>query len=315
MPDPNAINRYFHGDGITEVDPLANFHRENIVRLHESVTPQELGIGDYQHRYVSVSASTLEHLQLAQETIRKVKMMLPYDSANQKAGVIYTKGESWGRKEMLHELDISNDPVSDAVNHARYQAGWCSETADLSYALLAQQHINAPVMRVGDRAWDHAYVLIGDPRDQTWGEDNTVIVDPWVRYPSATTLAQSINRHPGDITHQRTMNAAPAPEAQALRRINHVRTAEVNAFLEQKGRPEIGDELNEELEYSGIMDTMYDEKLVAGDPSTRYYHPERGIATMDEIASATVRWQLAAQNAMDNYVSVGRMSDEYDSDN
>ncbi|PPZ37261.1 type III effector, partial [Escherichia coli] len=82
--------------------------------------------------------------------------------------------------------------IPNALMAARYQAGNCNEMADVSYTLLAQKRINAPVLLLDDNDWDHKYVLIGDPRDQIWGEKNTVVVDPWVRYPSATTLDQSI---------------------------------------------------------------------------------------------------------------------------
>jgi len=85
---------------------------------------------------------------------------------------------------------------------AEAQGGACVEHASLAYAALATRKIDAPVMRVSDRNVDHAYVVIGDPRDPRWGEKNTVVVDPWVRYPTSFTLSES-----GSLNHTPFMPA------------------------------------------------------------------------------------------------------------
>ncbi|ATA24958.1 hypothetical protein BIY26_01570 [Brenneria goodwinii] len=292
-------NRYFPG-GVT-VNPLENFSREHTVKLHNAVSAQELGIGDYEGKRVSVSASTMEHLQLAQETLRKVKMLLPYGAGNQKVEMVYTNGESSARSLMHRERSSANAPIPNASQAARYQAGNCEEHADIAYALLAQNRINAPVLHVGDSDWEHKYILIGDPRDQTWGEKNTVVVDPWVRYPAAVTLEQASRRNPyPEPEYQRARNASPLTGAQALNSIRHVTTGEVSHYLAEIELPSLGDDFLEWFSQSEVASETFDEKTAAKDPSTRYSSNLFNARSMDDIAQATVSRQRAAQQAWNN---------------
>nr|WP_113864794.1 type III effector [Brenneria salicis]NMN92377.1 hypothetical protein [Brenneria salicis ATCC 15712 = DSM 30166]RBP67717.1 hypothetical protein DES54_101239 [Brenneria salicis ATCC 15712 = DSM 30166]RLM32313.1 hypothetical protein BHG07_00325 [Brenneria salicis ATCC 15712 = DSM 30166] len=290
-------NRYFPG-GVT-VNPLELFNQEPVVKLHEAVSAQELGIGVYEGKHIRVNSSTTEHLQLAQETLRKTKMMMPYGAGNQKVEMVYTRGESSARVIMHRATTKKSAAIPNALMAARYQAGNCNEMADVSYTLLAQKRINAPVLLLDDNDWDHKYVLIGDPRDQIWGEKNTVVVDPWVRYPSATTLDQSIKRNPSsNVQYQRAPNAAPLPSAQELNSINHITTAEINQFLVAEKLPPIGVNLLRHF-YQTVLQNMSDEKIVAQDPSTRYSSDNVNARTMDDIAQATVSRQRAAQQVWD----------------
>lgn len=292
-------NRYFPG-GVT-VNPLEHFNQEPVVKLHEAVSAQELGIGAYEGKHIRVSSSTMEHLQLAQDTLRKAKMIMPYGAGNQKVEMVYTGGETSARVIMHRVKTEKAAAIPNALMAARYQAGNCNEMADLSYTLLAQKRINAPVLLLDDSDWDHKYVLIGDPRDQTWGEKNTVVVDPWVRYPSATTLDQSIKRNPSTtIQYQRAPNAAPLPIAQELNSINHISTAEVNQFLTARQYPQIGANLLQRFFQPILQASMCDEKTVAKDPSTRYSSDNVNARTMDDIAQSTVSQQRAAQQVWDN---------------
>ncbi|MDX5628069.1 MULTISPECIES: hypothetical protein [unclassified Brenneria] len=287
-------NRYFSGE--STVDPLADIRQESVVKLHDVVSADYLGITRFTGKNIRVDASTMENLKLAQETLRKVKRMLPYGAGNQKADVIYTKGESAMRLLMLRERAASPFPVVNAKEVARHQAGNCGEQAELSYTLLAGQRVNAPVQYVSDKNWDHEYVLIGDPRDQFWGDQHTVVVDPWVRFPTAVTLAQAHNRNPDfPALYQIARNADPLPGSQALHHIKHVTSAEVSQFMQEEGIPPIGVELLDWINDSGETQHMFDEKNVAKDPSTRYSSNFFNAVSMDEIASATVDRQKAAQ--------------------
>ncbi|MFC3394771.1 type III effector [Brenneria rubrifaciens] len=292
-------DRYFPG-GAT-VNPLENFSQEHVVKLHDAVDAQELGIGVFKGQHVIVNSSTMEHLNLAQETLRKAKMLMPYGAGNQKVDMFYTGGESFMRLHMQRHRSLHPAPIPNAQQVARYQAGNCGETSDISYTLLAQQRINAPVLLVRDNDWDHRYVLIGDPRDQTWGERNTVVVDPWVSYPSAVTLAQAIRRNPRpQPDYQRACNAAPLPAAQALDSISHVSTAEIMQYMVEIDFPPIGNDFLEWLSESKNESNLLDEKIVAEDPSTRYSTNMLDARSTDDIAQATVSRQRAAQQAWDN---------------
>ncbi|MBJ7221840.1 MULTISPECIES: type III effector [unclassified Brenneria] len=305
-------NRYFSGE--RAVDPLANFNRESVVKLHDAVSADFLGISRFEGKNIRVDSSTMENLNLAQETLRQVKMMLPYGAGNQKADIIATQGESAVRVLMHREKSDSPFPMVNAREAARYQAGNCHEHADLAYTLLAGKKVDAPVQIVDDKNWEHEYVLIGDPRDQTWGEQKTVVVDPWVRLPTAATLAQTSNRNPeSHAQSQRERNAEPAPAALALHNIKHVTSAEVAQFIREEHMPQIGPEflawiLNPEIPEGADASEaeLLDEKNVAKDPSTRYSSHFFNAASMDSIAKTTVDHQKAAQRAWDEMRAMTR---------
>lgn len=286
------------------VNPLENFSQEHVVKLHDAASPQELGIGSYKGKLVRVNTSTMEHLKLAQETLRKTKMILPYGASNQISDIVHTEGASLARGIMKNTLvppSPTPSPYANAKVAAHFQAGGSREHADVAYTLLAQKRINAPVLEVRDNNRDHDYVLIGDPRDQTWGEKNTVVVDPWVRYPSAVTLKQAKNHNPdSQPIHQRERNAAPVPDAHRLNSIKHVTKKELYDFSFDTSLPLIGPEYLRELAVDDEFESIPDEKTVAKDPSTRYTSNFINAKSMDKIAQATVLRQRAAQQAMES---------------
>lgn len=115
-----------------------------------------------------VNASTMQNLKLAEDAVLKVKYLLPYGAGNQKTDISYTQGESWARRAMLRDNEYNQDPIQNAGRAVAYQAGNWNEHANVGYTLLAASSLNAPLLRVSDADEDHAYVLIGDPRDPTW---------------------------------------------------------------------------------------------------------------------------------------------------
>jgi len=178
------------------------------------------------------------------------------------------------------------------------------EHASLAYAALATRKIDAPVMRVSDRNVDHAYVVIGDPRDPRWGEKNTVVVDPWVRYPTSFTLSES-----GSLNHtpfmpavvEREPGSAPDPDAvDLLRSVRPVSTAEVEQMLAENDLPPIGDALVEHInENVGRRLHLYDVRTGASDPSVKYSDSRlsRG-KTMDKITRSVVARGKDAERAL-----------------
>ncbi|MHA6911251.1 type III effector [Ralstonia pseudosolanacearum] len=241
----------------------------------------------------------MDNLKIAETTVRQVKRMLPYGGGNQKPDVTYTEGESWARRSMLRDETYCQDPIQHAKEVVRYQAGNCAEHANVSYALLAGRQLNAPLLRASDGNDDHAYVLIGDPRDPYWGERDTVVVDAWVTHPSAFTLAEADDLHPNMTPFQRSRYSAPDPDAN-LRNVRHVTTEEVNQYLSEYSRPDVGPALLDYIDQYVDTNKFFNTKTSADDPSTRYGDSSFTSKSMDRIAESTVDRQREARYEWNN---------------
>ncbi|MFC3394772.1 hypothetical protein [Brenneria rubrifaciens] len=110
--------RYFPG-GVA-VNLLENFSLEHVVKLHDAVNPRELVIGSYKGKRVGEDSSTIEHLKLAQDTLRRIKMIVPYGAGNQTAEVIYTQGEPLSRSLMRNVTAPSLAPFFETKETARF---------------------------------------------------------------------------------------------------------------------------------------------------------------------------------------------------
>jgi hypothetical protein len=185
-------------------DPLAETRvaRERgdpTVKAHELLAPEELGLtryanppGEAPRHVVRVRPETLKHLKAAQLAHQVVQSTFVAGAGNQVLDVLASGGESWARRK----IGTAAAPESSLQDHLTRvqvaQGGHCTEQAAMTLATLAQMDITAPIVRIYEDSprVDHAYTIIGDPRDPRWGEQ-TVVVDPWVCVPSASTLAQT----------------------------------------------------------------------------------------------------------------------------
>ncbi|WP_230849972.1 type III effector [Ralstonia solanacearum] len=242
----------------------------------------------------------MDNLKIAERTVQQVKLMLPYGGGNQKPDVTYTEGESWARRSMLRDETYCQNPIQHAKEAVRYQAGNCAEHANVSYTLLAGQQLNAPLLRVSDADDDHAYVLIGDPRDPEWGERDTVVVDAWATHPSAFTLAEADDMRPTmPPSFQRSRYSPPDPDAN-LRNVRHVTTEDVNQYLAEYSRPHVGPALLDHIDEYVDTNRFFNAKTYAKDPSTRYGDSSYTSKSMDRIAESTVDRQREARREWNN---------------
>lgn len=279
----------------------------SIVKLHRSVSPNALGLASFAGSRVEVSAATMNHLRNASDVLLRTKRLLPFGAGNQKADIIHSQGEAAARTAMLIDQHPGFPaPIIASKQAAQFQGGKCRQHADVTYTILAGQKIGAPVMMVNDQHQDHGYCLIGDPRDPRWGDAATVVVDAWPGYPVASTLAQSVNRHPVFPAHyQRPPGAAPSEVAiSALQDVQTINRDAVNAFLQSKQWPVVGHGLLKYLSENRDSLNLRDEKLAVQDPSVAYYsRDEPAGETMDNIAAETVDKQRRAHAAMDRFNS------------
>lgn len=283
-------------------DLLGSFDREPVVKLHKAVLPQTLGLSSFSAKKASVKSGTLENLKSAEEVVMKTKYLLPYGAGNQKTDISYTQGESWARQSMLRDNEFCQDPVQHAREAARYGAGNCAEHANVAYTLLASKQLNAPLMRVSDSQQDHAYVLVGDPRDPRWGEKDTVVVDGWVTHPSALTLEQSRDLAPGmPPIRQRPPGSAPDPDAiAAFKNVETISLPAVNQYLESRAAPPVGQGLMDYINQYQNTDRFFHEQTFARDPSTRYASSAFSSSSTDRILQRTVEGESAAYVAWQN---------------
>lgn len=288
------------------VAPLEDLRRQPVVKLHQTCTPRELGLDHYSGRKVRVSRSTMEILTVASEVLRQVKHLFPFGAENQKADLVQSQGESLARALAARDRTSDEATVVEAARAAmEAQGGNCAEHADVTYAALATRTLDAPVMRVSDSNWDHGYVVIGDPRDSRWGERHTVVVDPWPRYPTACTLAETeMGLEPAmPAIAERCPGAAPDPDAvDLMSRIQPIGTREIADLLARNNLPLIGNGLLEYIDANQhLYAEFYDQRTTAIDPSVKYTDGTFGGKTMDKITASLVDRQRIAQRALQEF--------------
>lgn len=301
---PETADFYNRG---SSVNPLSGLAAQSVVKIHKECEPEELGVSNFGGHKVTVRSTTLKNLKIASEVLREVRHMLPHGAGNQEADVVLSKGESWARASVARTRENRSSTVLEyARAGAEAQGGACKEHASLAYAALSTRTINAPVMQVSDRNVDHAYVVIGDPRDPQWGERNTVVVDPWVRFPTAVTVAEAgaLGYMPGPGADERSVKAPPDPDAtDLLSSIQPVSRAEVEQMLAENGMPAIGDALVDYID-ENVKSRLhfYDIRSAARDPSVRYSDSRlSGGKTMDKMTSAALDHEKEADLALQRH--------------
>lgn len=145
--------------------------------------------GRLEGELVKVSEKTIDNLIYAGKIINQTCSLLKFGAGNQRCDIINTKGESFLRAN--YAMAKSNGSI---ISHAKMciqtQAGNCSGHADVAYCLIDKKKVNLPVGRAKSDARDHAFVVIGDPRDSS---HETIVVDSW---PSLATpfILKNMNR-------------------------------------------------------------------------------------------------------------------------
>lgn len=301
----------------TSRDPLAERRQaidRPLVKAHETLAPEELGLRRYanppgraaQH-VVRVKPETLKNLKAAQLANQVVQSAFVAGAGNQKLDVLASGGESWARRK-IGTAAAAGGSLQDHLTRVQVaQGGHCTEQSALALATLAQMDLNAPIVRIYEDtpSVDHAYTIIGDPRDPRWGEE-TVVVDPWVCVPAASTLSQTAHVEAGTgatwrlrpisasgVPVDASLPTRPLPQAaiDAARDIHPIDTGEVNRRL--PGTPAmqgvvpvpVGEAL---VSHIGSLRRMrlYDVRT-STDPST-LYTDGTSTESMDDVARETV---------------------------
>lgn len=282
-------------------------------KLHEMVSAERLKMKiPYSRQTRRVNTETLHNLSIASDTIMDVKARLPYGSGNQTPDVVRTWGESNMRvsfartrsEGMSRKADREREVHNYATSALMFQAGNCDETASLAYTLVSSQHtLNAPLMLVSDQYLSHEYALLGDPRDPTWGEKQTVVIDPWMQFPSAYTLEEARGIVPGLASIQRAPGTLPSNQAhRALSSVKQASVDAVRSLQQSNEHAPVGEALLQEV-LDDDENEKWDERCGAKDPSVRYTDGSSTPRSYDEVPESLLQTQVAALDSIENKLS------------
>ncbi|MCL1622634.1 type III effector [Ralstonia pseudosolanacearum] len=305
------------GESSTSWNALTNVDRDNVVKTHESVAAQSLGLGGYSHQTVRVTPSTLQNLKAASWANRVAKNVMEHGAGNQRVDIHASNGESWARSE----AGAKKYP-SRLERAQKEQGGNCHVFTDVATAALHSG--NAPEFSGSlHRVWlklptqpgaaekDHVFATIGDP-DRTPAKD-VVVVDAWPGHPSACTLdrATLVDASTGEhhnlanlLSNRNTryLNSQVAPnraDSERLTKIKPMSTSDVNKQLRKMGVPEVGSQLVHHVEQQAHAQTgtpLFDVR-VATDPSTRYTDGTSYAQTFDAVSVETLSKQQAGRGS------------------
>ena len=139
-----------------------------------------------------VSPKVAARLRLASQALRFVRKGIPY-SGNQQEALVKTKGNSHYRMQLARSTTVAGrvpdmrgmaakDPLAArGAVIACTGGGNCGENATLALQFLKGVGANQTFTKAGVEGVDHAFVLIGDLKNDPFHE--IVVVDAWVTHP------------------------------------------------------------------------------------------------------------------------------------
>jgi hypothetical protein len=159
-----------------------------------SMPASEAAADDREVATSEVSPKVAARLKLAAQAIRFVKRGIPH-AGNQHEHVYDTKGNSYYRTQATRTTRIGNrvespalktlaskDPLAaKAATIAATSGGNCGEHSVLAMHYLSGLDTKQTLTRAGVQGVDHAFVLIGDLKNDPLHE--IVVVDAWVTNP------------------------------------------------------------------------------------------------------------------------------------
>ncbi|WP_312744533.1 hypothetical protein [Cedecea neteri] len=133
---------------------------------------------------VNVSSRRADALYYANKAIDDTWRILDMGSGNQKNHVRATMAESYKRTLLSQKGTGNGDYTVRAWEASKFRAGNCGEMAAVNALLLANTRVKQPVSVVHNRDVDHAFVIIGDPREN----GRSVVSDPWPEFGRAMRI-------------------------------------------------------------------------------------------------------------------------------
>ncbi|WP_096968477.1 hypothetical protein [Escherichia coli] len=215
---------------------------------------------------VKVSEMTMDNLIYARKIIKNTQALLKFGAGNQWCDIVNTKGESFLRAN--YAMAKSDGGI---ISHAKMciqtQAANCSGHADVAYCLIDKNEVSLPVGRATSDVDDHAFVVIGDPRDCS---HETVVVDAW---PSLATPFMLKNADNNIINDNPTIKEWLHDGQQSI--INESLTTtplkEIERFFKRLGVPPVGRKLcSHFIRDEKANDFAYDKLTTVKNPNVNY---------------------------------------------
>ena len=162
--------------------------------------------GNRNPQTIPVRSTTFAVMSVAHDVLLKVGYeIFPDGPGNQQEAILMSQGLSF-KRSMLRQKDGDNY-VESHVSHRyireikKYGGGNCYEYASAAMGELYDKKLPLPVFSVKECQVDnrnHHYVIVGDWRDRTTG-DEAVVVDPWQGLKKIHTYGERLNQQESPI--------------------------------------------------------------------------------------------------------------------
>lgn len=224
--------------------------------------------GRLEGEIVKVSETTIDHLVYAGKIIKDTRSLLKFGAGNQCCDIINTKGESFLRANYAMAKG-GGSIISHAKMCIQTQAANCSGHADVSYCLIDKNEVSLPVGRATSDVDDHAFVVIGDPRDSS---HETVVVDAWPSLATPFMLKNAdkniINDNP---TIKEWLHHGPQSVITENESVTTIPLKEIERFFERLGVPPVGMKLcNYLMRDKNVNSFAYDKLTTVKNPKVNY---------------------------------------------
>lgn len=246
--------------------------------------------GRLEGEIVKVSETTLDNLVYARRIIKNTQSLLKFGAGNQCCDILNTKGESFLRAN--YAMAKGGDSI---VSHAKMciqtQSANCSGHADVSYCLIDKNEVSLPVGRATSDVSDHAFIVIGDPRDSS---HEPVVVDAWASLATPFMLKNAdekfINDNP---TIKEWLHDGPRPIKNEP--VTTIPLKEIERFFERLDVPPVGRKLCSYLMRDFDNNNFtYDRLTILKNPKVNYLSKstQKRIAG-DEVEDALYKCKIS----------------------
>ncbi|UXU85261.1 RHS repeat-associated core domain-containing protein [Burkholderia sp. S-53] len=225
----------------------------------------------HQDNPVSVSEDTMNALLASRRTISQTRELLPFGAGNQAADLFSSGGESFLRAN--YAMAKGAGTISTNAKWSIHcQAGNCSGHADVAFSLLSAEKIGQPIGRASSNIEDHAFVIIGDPRDPIY---DTVVVDVWPIFPTAFRLKDADNTLIDEMPTIKEWHS-PGSDPLEIEASEPAHLKDIVSFFSKLGVPPPGNKLEKYLVTSNDRKQLaYNILFSINNPKTRYTAPGR----------------------------------------
>lgn len=270
-------------------------------------------VGKRQGKEIAVSKDTFDMMTKAHAILLKTAHeTFPDGPGNQKTSVLTSGGRSWARL-----MDGRAEPVSTYAEMVKtikeYGGGACGEHLHMTELEMKQVHRSQPVFTVSESNMDHVYMIIGDWRDKSAG-DNAIVLDAWQGIKKIHTYGERINTAApnvdGTIPAGEPIPVLPSVKKamQAEMQSNGYMDARLILRIGLKAGPEAAEVALSRLEASN---SLWDSITSTNDVYTYYKDPDGRTSAFNDTPVDYIRNYLGARAEL-QHLEVGEVQEQSD---